>query len=128
MVESQPWMRSSFPLQKVSRNARLTILPVPVLGSAVFFKAEDGIRYWSVTGVQTCALRSSTMDASTRRSPQWPAAGLMSWNLVGTGARLAASNRGGGTLAEGCASADRAQGTNRTSSTQQIFHVILQCL
>src|SRR5262249_59212568 len=21
-----------------------------------FFKAEDGIRYWSVTGVQTCAL------------------------------------------------------------------------
>src|SRR5262249_58131262 len=22
----------------------------------VFFQAEDGIRYWSVTGVQTCAL------------------------------------------------------------------------
>src|SRR5262249_59056807 len=29
----------------------------------VFFKAEDGIRDWSVTGVQTCAL------------PIWPPAG-----------------------------------------------------
>src|SRR5262249_45376915 len=27
----------------------------PNLGS-LFFQAEDGIRYWSVTGVQTCAL------------------------------------------------------------------------
>src|SRR5262249_38327917 len=26
------------------------------LGFIFFFQAEDGIRYWSVTGVQTCAL------------------------------------------------------------------------
>src|SRR5262249_60032678 len=25
-------------------------------GCCFFFQAEDGIRYWSVTGVQTCAL------------------------------------------------------------------------
>ena len=30
---------------------------VRILGSVVFFfQAEDGIRVWSVTGVQTCAL------------------------------------------------------------------------
>src|SRR5438093_403974 len=29
-----------------------TIIPDPHF----FFQAEDGIRYWSVTGVQTCAL------------------------------------------------------------------------
>src|SRR5258706_14967245 len=29
--------------------------------SAVFFQAEDGIRDWSVTGVQTCALPISRM-------------------------------------------------------------------
>src|SRR5262249_56273155 len=27
-----------------------------------FFQAEDGIRDWSVTGVQTCALPISTVD------------------------------------------------------------------
>src|SRR5262249_60008384 len=26
------------------------------VGSVFFLQAEDGIRYWSVTGVQTCAL------------------------------------------------------------------------
>src|SRR5438046_9522599 len=36
-----------------------------------FFQAEDGIRDWSVTGVQTCALpisRSSTRAAGSRSS------------------------------------------------------------
>src|SRR5262249_57479567 len=33
-------------------------------GGSFFFQAEDGIRDWSVTGVQTCAL------------PIWPGAGL----------------------------------------------------
>src|SRR5258706_15590889 len=28
----------------------------PMIGSLFFFQAEDGIRDWSVTGVQTCAL------------------------------------------------------------------------
>src|SRR5438046_9707938 len=27
-----------------------------------FFQAEDGIRYWSVTGVQTCALPISLLE------------------------------------------------------------------
>src|SRR5437016_7568661 len=31
-------------------------LDVCVTGSFFFFRAEDGIRGWSVTGVQTCAL------------------------------------------------------------------------
>src|SRR5258706_667868 len=30
-----------------------------------FFQAEDGIRYWSVTGVQTCALPISELQERT---------------------------------------------------------------
>src|SRR5262249_60789095 len=30
--------------------------------SSLFFQAEDGIRDWSVTGVQTCALRSKEKE------------------------------------------------------------------
>src|SRR5258706_3320849 len=33
-----------------------TDLKAVFLCSRFFFQAEDGIRYWSVTGVQTCAL------------------------------------------------------------------------
>src|SRR5258706_5816872 len=33
-----------------------------------FFQAEDGIRYWSVTGVQTCALPISGATAPSGRS------------------------------------------------------------
>src|SRR6266446_7476172 len=33
-----------------------------------FFRAEDGIRHYKVTGVQTCAL------------PIWPAAAAWTWN------------------------------------------------
>src|SRR5262249_57976876 len=32
--------------------------------SVFFFQAEDGIRDWSVTGVQTCALPISALDAA----------------------------------------------------------------
>src|SRR5438093_8349294 len=31
-----------------------------------FFQAEDGIRYWSVTGVQTCALPIFGLEADTK--------------------------------------------------------------
>src|SRR5438046_10730898 len=31
-----------------------------------FFQAEEGIRYWSVTGVQTCALPISRLRGSLR--------------------------------------------------------------
>src|SRR5437016_6392397 len=32
-----------------------------------FFQAEDGIRDWSVTGVQTCALPISFLDSNAKR-------------------------------------------------------------
>src|SRR5258706_11127496 len=36
-----------------------------------FFQAEDGIRYWSVTGVQTCALFFSSRRRHTRLVSEW---------------------------------------------------------
>src|SRR5262249_59126884 len=44
-----------------------------------FFQAEDGIRDWSVTGVQTCAL--PIYDTALRRARMH---GL--WALIGSGA------------------------------------------
>src|SRR5262249_59334975 len=38
-------------------------------GRVCFFQGEDGIRDWSVTGVQTCALPISPATASSRRAP-----------------------------------------------------------
>src|SRR5262249_42311454 len=44
--------------------------PARVAWSVVFFfQAEDGIRYWSVTGVQTCALPISVREALGRTTP-----------------------------------------------------------
>src|SRR5262249_56795622 len=43
---------------------------VLVAVSSFFFQAEDGIRDWSVTGVQTCALPILVhRSGSTRRTP-----------------------------------------------------------
>src|SRR5258706_8157181 len=40
-----------------------------------FFQAEDGIRDWSVTGVQTCALPISSADSAWQSNRPWtPAA------------------------------------------------------
>src|SRR5258706_8701168 len=36
-----------------------------------FFQAEDGIRYWSVTGVQTCAFFFSSRRRHTRLVSDW---------------------------------------------------------
>src|SRR5258706_1712391 len=36
-----------------------------------FFQAEDGIRYWSVTGVQTCAFPISSRRRHTRLVSDW---------------------------------------------------------
>src|SRR5262249_59911067 len=68
-----------------------------------FFQAEDGIRDWSVTGVQTCALPISLAAhleaepdgrlADRLRSP-WVAAGV----AVAAGALAVASWWGGATL------------------------------
>src|SRR5262249_58924199 len=37
-----------------------------------FFQAEDGIRYWSVTGVQTCALPIFIVRNTSKRIPRLP--------------------------------------------------------
>src|SRR5262249_57139048 len=37
-----------------------------------FFQAEDGIRDWSVTGVQTCALPISLLRVRWRAEDPWP--------------------------------------------------------
>src|SRR5256885_6438365 len=39
------------------------------VGMFFFFQAEDGIRDYKVTGVQTCALPISTTRRTTRREP-----------------------------------------------------------
>src|SRR5262249_59391606 len=63
-----------------------------------FFQAEDGIRYWSVTGVQTCALPIS-QDEHAAAAPRTAAAcsscGNVSANLseLATVSRLTASSR-----------------------------------
>src|SRR5262249_21179387 len=43
---------------------------MPVWLLFFFFQAEDGIRYWSVTGVQTCAL--PIFASAQRRVAAWP--------------------------------------------------------
>src|SRR5258706_8524741 len=40
-------------------------------GKRFFFQAEDGIRDWSVTGVQTCALFISSRRRHTRLVSDW---------------------------------------------------------
>src|SRR5262249_56457317 len=37
-------------------NSSITIFDLWIISFFFFFQAEDGIRDWSVTGVQTCAL------------------------------------------------------------------------
>src|SRR5262249_59576102 len=52
-----------------------------------FFQAEDGIRDWSVTGVQTCALPILAVDRIARPAAQ--VAGLIAAVAVGRAALLA---------------------------------------
>src|SRR5438093_1181970 len=42
----------------------LVILTMPLFLARFFFQAEDGIRDWSVTGVQTCALPISSANGA----------------------------------------------------------------
>src|SRR6266540_3450486 len=44
-----------------------------------FFQAEDGIRDRDVTGVQTCALRSSSGTSSSRRGATGAPSGTACW-------------------------------------------------
>src|SRR5829696_9486238 len=54
---------------------RLTQAPICVLKHLFFFQAEDGIRDWSVPGVQTCALPISSLPRDDR-APAVPALDL----------------------------------------------------
>src|SRR5256885_3600619 len=64
-----------------------------------FFQAEDGIRDYKVTGVQTCALPISGRSACTRdrpwrrRRPGHPNAAGRSWMLLLVAAELEAHRR-----------------------------------
>src|SRR2546430_13440988 len=48
-----------------------------------FFQAEDGIRYLTVTGVQTCALPISPTPGSSYNSAPTPAAGAPTPGAMG---------------------------------------------
>src|SRR3989339_903034 len=50
---------------------KLKILCISKLLILFFFQAEDGIRDWSVTGVQTCALPISSRRRHTRLVSDW---------------------------------------------------------
>src|SRR5437016_10801171 len=62
-----------------------------------FFQAGDGIRYWSVTGVQTCALPIFT-GAGTWRVPVNPASGAVVGAMVRSACSDSAAARAGGLL------------------------------
>src|SRR5438128_5464652 len=51
---------------RTSGRPSVTLTPCPKLAYFFFFQAEDGIRYATVTGVQTCALPISTSACSRR--------------------------------------------------------------
>src|SRR5437016_10257098 len=63
----------------VERFSIFTLRLVSFIRSYFFFQAEDGIRDWSVTGVQTCALPISSRPfmctgwPAVRTSSTWPA-------------------------------------------------------
>src|SRR3989339_1919688 len=46
-------------------------MTIVLISHVFFFQAEDGIRDWSVTGVQTCALPISSRRRHTRLVSDW---------------------------------------------------------
>src|SRR5437016_4357646 len=73
--------RGQPPHSQLDRRRQLTLDPSPVFASRFkqahlfFFQAEDGIRDWSVTGVQTCALPISP-GAAIRGEQFGPGSGV----------------------------------------------------
>src|SRR5437016_10440277 len=59
--------------KRVHSNRRAT---TPLSKSGFFFQAEDGIRYWSVTGVQTCALPIYLDETGVLRAAEAIASGI----------------------------------------------------
>src|SRR5438046_8033876 len=60
-----------------------------------FFQAEDGIRDWSVTGVQTCALPISGSPKRRRcsRSTRWPGRNSAPWGSRSPASRSRSEER-----------------------------------
>src|SRR5437016_8552565 len=78
-----------------------------------FFQAEDGIRGWSVTGVQTCALPISPprcwLPPPQRPAPSLRRGGDAPRAVVATPLREGAGRCGGGSQHRGGAAGDVAQ-------------------
>src|SRR5262249_59138730 len=67
----------------------------PSLAVFFFFQAEDGIRDWSVTGVQTCALPISSDDQLRGRPPRHRSVRGGDSARAAAGARSAGAGEGG---------------------------------
>src|SRR5258706_265382 len=65
----EPCLIDTYQYQPVGRYLDLTHGEERV--RSFFFQAEDGIRDWSVTGVQTCALFFSSRRRHTRLVSDW---------------------------------------------------------
>src|SRR5258706_14341067 len=60
-----------------------------------FFQAEDGIRDWSVTGVQTCALPISLLGGRRGERQRRDGVGFAGGQLGGSRVRVGAAGRRG---------------------------------
>src|SRR5256885_11953032 len=64
--------------RQLESGARLRLVRCRVL---FFFQAEDGIRDYKVTGVQTCALPIFLLQQSSPRSPDSVAESINKWRV-----------------------------------------------
>src|SRR2546430_2857660 len=79
VTDTQPFTAVRQPCTTWTRN--------PAVSVFLFFQAEDGIRYLTVTGVQTCALPISWMrrgESDLHRPSLRPAAGAVEIALPST--------------------------------------------
>src|SRR5437016_7791602 len=86
--ETQPVTREHIDSRIVLIERLVVVLKLDLMLSITFFfQAEDGIRDWSVTGVQTCALPISACPSAHR------ARGGLSAGADPTGQRIGGSHR-----------------------------------
>src|SRR5256885_11148057 len=67
------WVHNSDVLKKYSNTSIILNYVISIIYSIIFFfQAEDGIRDYKVTGVQTCALPISQLALACQNAPRWP--------------------------------------------------------